>query len=271
MMRLENTFRVGLPVQDAWDLLTDLPRVAGCLPGAHLDEVLDGEYRGGLATKIGPVNARYQGTASFLEYDEVAHKAVITARGREEKGSGSASATITLTLDREGADSTDVQVLTDLAISGRAAQFGRSLLAEVSTAMIGEFAERLEAMTGADGSGVPIAGSQRGPHDTPSSASSASSAADTAGGRGPHAAADTRDAARDPGQLDLGRTLVLPLLRKAAVPLMLVCAGGLVGALVRRPRHASPAATAGFVSAPSGTRWDSTLPIVVCYAVTPER
>lgn len=253
MIRLENTFRVHLPAQEAWDLLTDLPRVAECMPGAHLDQVVDGEYRGGLATKIGPINARYRGSASFLEHDEVARKAVITARGREDKGSGSASATLTLALHPEDGTSTNVQVLTDLAISGRAAQFGRSLLAEVSTAMIDEFVKRLETMASANESGGPTG---------------TTSASAAAGASPPPAHASVRaDSPSGPETLDLARTLVLPLLRKVAVPLLAACAGGLVGAMLRRPRGLRGAP--GTVAVPQHARWDASVPVLVCHLASP--
>ncbi|WP_165978601.1 SRPBCC family protein, partial [Actinomadura darangshiensis] len=192
-MRLENTFHVSLPVEEAWTLLTDLPRIAPCLPGAHLDEVVDGEHRGGLSTKIGPINARYRGTARFVERDDVDHRGVIEARGREERGSGTASATVTAALRPEDGG-TRVDVTTDLAVSGRAAQFGRSLLAEVSSMLIAQFTTRLEAMI--------QAGS--GPAAAPAAVN---------GRHVPAAPAPEPDAS-----LDVAGTVILPLLRRAAVP-----------------------------------------------------
>jgi carbon monoxide dehydrogenase subunit G len=141
-MKLDHAFDVKLPIDQTWSLLVDLPRIAPCLPGAHLEDVVDGEYRGGLSTKIGPINARYHGTARFLERDEVDHRAIIKASGREAKGSGTASATITATLRPSGAG-TRVELSTDIAISGRAAQFGRNLLTEISATLITEFVRRL--------------------------------------------------------------------------------------------------------------------------------
>lgn len=150
-MRLDNAFEVALPVEQAWSLLTDLPRIAPCLPGAQLEDVVDGEYRGGLSAKIGPVNAHYQGTARFLERDEVARRAVIRATGRETKGTGTASATITATL-RSADTATRVELSTELAISGGAAEFGRTLLAEASSILISEFARHLENQINGAGS-----------------------------------------------------------------------------------------------------------------------
>ena len=214
MIQLDNTFRVSLPVDQTWKLLTDLPRVATCLPGAHLDAVVDGEFRGGLSTKIGPINARYSGVASFLELDEVAYRAVISARGKEDKGSGSATATITATLVPEGDGATQVHVCTSMAINGRAAQFGRSLLAEVSTAMLAEFVRRLEAMIqrGDPTGGVPA----------------------TSGAAAAPVATSAAVAQPEENSLDLATTLILPLLRRSAVPITVGLVSGLLGFVVGR-------------------------------------
>lgn len=231
MIELENTFRVNLPVKETWELLSDLPRVATCLPGARLDEVVDGQYRGGMSTKVGPINARYSGVASFVEYDEVGHRAVIEARGREEKGSGSASATITATLLPDGDDATQVHVSTSMAISGRAAQFGRSLLAEVSTTLVGEFVRRLEAMIqqGGTAGGQPGAGVEA-QESVASDTRSASPEVPSSGG--------TRSAnassSGDENTLDVLSTVVLPLLRRSALPGGAALVAALLGFLFGR-------------------------------------
>lgn len=144
-MILEDSFHMPLPIDDAWQLLTDLERVVPCVPGASFDEVVDGEHRGSVTTRIGPISASYTGAAWFLERDEVDHRAVIALRGRERGGNGSVSAQVTTELATEGSG-TQVGVRTDLAVSGRAAQFGRSLLADVSKSLMAEFASRLEAL-----------------------------------------------------------------------------------------------------------------------------
>lgn len=231
MIELENSFRVNLPVNETWELLSDLPRVAKCLPGARLDEVVDGEYRGGMSTKVGPINARYRGVASFVEYDEVGHRAMIEARGREEKGSGSASATITATLTPDGDDATQVHVSTTMAISGRAAQFGRSLLAEVSATLVGEFVRRLEAMIQQDSTagGQPAAGVEA-PVGVASGTPSASPGVKGSDGT---SSADASGHA-DENTLDVLSTVVLPLLRRSAVPAGVAMATALLGFLIGR-------------------------------------
>lgn len=220
MIHLDHEFRVPLPVEQAWAVLTDLPKVARCLPGAYLDTVLDGRYDGGLSTRIGPISAKYRGTASFVERDEIDHRAVVEARGQEEKGSGTATALITLALAPEG-DATQVQVRSELAISGKAAQFGRSLLAEVSTSMLGTFVRNLEQMIEAgehrDGSGGGSAGMNGVPAQRPPRTERLEPA-------GP----------ADGDQLDVLRAVVLPVLRRSAGPLAATALGLLAGLALGR-------------------------------------
>jgi hypothetical protein len=226
-MKLNNAFHVDLPVADTWALLTDLPRVAPCLPGAHLDEVVDGEYRGGLSSRIGPITAKYQGSAHFLEQDEVAYRAVIAARGREERGSGSATATVTVSLAPDGSGTT-VTVATDLAISGRAAQFGRSLLAEVSTSLIGEFVRRLEAMI--HGGGATPSNGATAPAAAVNGVTTHAPSVNGAGAP-PSSAAPLQD-----NTLDVAGTVFLPLLRRAVAPAAAALIGIALGALLGRRR-----------------------------------
>ena len=143
-MELINEFRVGVPVEEAWSVLTDVERIAPCLPGAQLTEV-DGEtYSGNVKVKVGPITAQYKGTATFIEKDETAHKAVLKADGRDTRGQGNASALVTATLVADG-DATLVTVKTDLTVTGKVAQFGRGVLADVSSKLVGQFVASLEA------------------------------------------------------------------------------------------------------------------------------
>jgi hypothetical protein len=143
-MELKNEFRVSVPIDVAWAVLTDLERVAPCMPGAELNEVEGDEYRGVVKVKVGPITAQYKGTARFLEKDVAQHRAVLRAEGRDTRGQGNASATVvaTATPDEGG---TLVSIETDLSITGKVAQFGRSIMGDFTTKMLGEFAERLEA------------------------------------------------------------------------------------------------------------------------------
>ncbi|MGA2474622.1 MAG: SRPBCC family protein, partial [Acidimicrobiales bacterium] len=136
-MELTNEFEVAVPIQVAWAVLTDAERIAPCLPGAELREVEGDEYRGVVKVKVGPITASYQGTARFTELDESGHRAVLRAEGRETRGQGNATAEITASMMPSGSG-TKVSVLTDLSITGKVAQFGRGVLADVSTKLLGQ-------------------------------------------------------------------------------------------------------------------------------------
>jgi hypothetical protein len=142
-MELTNEFTVDAPVEQAWAVLTDLERIAPCMPGAQLTEVEGDEYRGNIKVKVGPISAQYKGAASFVSRDDASHTAVLKAEGRDTRGQGNASATITATLIPEGS-STKVIVGTDLTITGKVAQMGRGVLADVSAKLLGQFVESLE-------------------------------------------------------------------------------------------------------------------------------
>ena len=142
-MELTNTFDVSVPVETAWAVLTDVERIAPCLPGAQLQEIEGDEYRGIVKVKVGPITAQYKGKATFIEKDDVNHKAVLDASGRDTRGQGNASATITALLEPVG-DGTHVTVTTDLTVTGKVAQFGRGVLADVSAKLLGQFVDNLE-------------------------------------------------------------------------------------------------------------------------------
>jgi len=153
-VELTNEFSVKVPIDQAWAVLTDLERVAPCMPGFELQEVDGDEYRGVVKVKVGPMVAQYKGVASFRERDDTRYRAVVRAEGRELRGQGNAAATVTATLLAEEGG-THVTLHTDLAISGKVAQFGRGVLADVSSKLLRQFVQALEAdvLTGA-----PIAG-----------------------------------------------------------------------------------------------------------------
>lgn len=144
-MELTNTFTVGVPVDEAWRVLTDIERIAPCMPGAQLTEVEGDEYRGTIKVKVGPITAQYRGAARFKERDDAAHRAVIVAEGRDTRGQGTASAEITATLTGTDDGGTRVEVHTDLTVTGKVAQFGRGVLADVSAKLLDQFVACLEA------------------------------------------------------------------------------------------------------------------------------
>ncbi|SEM11796.1 Carbon monoxide dehydrogenase subunit G [Blastococcus sp. DSM 46786] len=146
-MQLENSFTVPVPVDEAWRVLLDIERIAPCMPGAALDSVDGDDFTGRVKVKLGPINLTYQGKASFIEKDEAAHRAVIDARGKDQRGNGTAAATVTAKLRAEGSV-TRVDVLTDLNITGRPAQFGRGVMTDVGNKLLGQFADKLAAQLG---------------------------------------------------------------------------------------------------------------------------
>ena len=123
-MELVHEFSVPVPVEQAWQVLTDVERIAPCLPGAELTGVDGDAYHGQVKIKVGPITAQYRGTASFTEKDEARHRVVLKASGRDTRGQGNASATVTAQMAQADGGTT-VSIVTDLSISGRAAQFGR--------------------------------------------------------------------------------------------------------------------------------------------------
>lgn len=148
-MELTNDFEVKVPIDEAWKILTDIERIAPCMPGAQLQEVEGDEYRGVVKVKVGPITAQYKGTATFVEQNEDEHVAVLKADGRDTRGQGNANALITARLSESG-DSTKVSVHTDLTVTGKVAQFGRGVMADVSAKLLDQFVENLETMVLAD-------------------------------------------------------------------------------------------------------------------------
>jgi len=144
-MRIDNSFTVGLPAEDAWKVLLDVERIAPCMPGAELQEVAGEEYRGVVKVKLGAITAQYKGAVRFAEVDEPGRRIVLQAEGRETRGQGNASATVTATLRPAGEGRTEVAIETDLTISGKIAQFGRGVMADVSAKLLDQFATCLES------------------------------------------------------------------------------------------------------------------------------
>ena len=212
-MKLENEFTVAAPLEKTWETLLDIPRVAGCLPGATLDsDGADGVFRGRMRMKLGPMTLGYEGTVQMAEVEEDEHSATIEARAKEVKGQGSASARIRNQL-RGGDGVTHVMVETDLSITGRPAQFGRGIMEDVATRMITDFARRLEqeiSRQPADGVTAGDPGPRNGatpPPSTPEAQPEPSASA-------PRPAAPDRE---EPAALDLGNVIAGPLAKRGAV------------------------------------------------------
>jgi carbon monoxide dehydrogenase subunit G len=158
-MELEHSFTVPVPEERAWDVLLDVERVAPCMPGASLDSVAGDEIKGRIKVKVGPIQMTYAGTAKFTERDPAAHVITLEASGKETRGAGTASAKVRSMLEGAG-DQTHVIVHTSLNVTGKPAQFGRGVMAEVGGRLIGIFADNLAAMLAADPAGDDAAAAE---------------------------------------------------------------------------------------------------------------
>jgi len=145
-MELNNEIDVNAPIQEVWKAFNTPERIAPCLPGAELQEVDGNNFNGLVKIKVGPITAQYKGTASYLEKDEDAQKVVIKGDGRDTRGAGNASATITAQLSEISPDVTNVNVRTELTITGKVAQFGRGAISDVSGKLMTQFAQNLEQL-----------------------------------------------------------------------------------------------------------------------------
>jgi carbon monoxide dehydrogenase subunit G len=144
-MRLENTFEVPAPPEAAWELLTDVPRVIPCMPGAKLDEVVDdSNWKATMQVKLGPISLTFATDVKREEEDEAARHAKLSARAREARGRGAAQATIESSLAAVDGG-TKVDIVTDLSLSGAVAQYGRGIVQDVSSQLVASFAECLKA------------------------------------------------------------------------------------------------------------------------------
>lgn len=146
-MRFEHEFTVPVPIEQAWAALLDVERVAPCLPGATLDIVEGEEFTGRMKVKVGPITVTYRGTARFEDVDKDAYALTLAASGKEARGSGTAAATVTARLTPSD-DATSVKVETAFNVTGRPAQFGRGVMAEVGAKLIDTFATNLAELLG---------------------------------------------------------------------------------------------------------------------------
>lgn len=223
-MELTHRFSVPTPVAETWQHFNDIASVAECFPGARVTGVEGDTFTGSAKVKLGPIALVYNGSGSFLEKDEAGHRFVLEAKGKDKRGNGTAGATIKVNMADSATGGTDLEVLTDLAITGKPAQFGRGVMQDVSDKLLGQFVACLgERLAGAaDVAGTPAdAATPNG--DTAPQAASASSAGESAAaassgassaGAASGAPRPTPSAAADDNALDLGAT-VLPVLLKS--------------------------------------------------------
>jgi uncharacterized protein len=154
-MRLEHSFTVPAPIEEAWATFNDLERVVPCFPGATLSSFDSDEFVGSVKVKLGPVSLQYNGTGTFVERDPATHHAVVEAKGKDRRGNGTATARVTAQLTAAGESETAVTVETDLTVTGRPAQFGRGLMQEVSDKLLGQFVDCLTKELGTTGTTTP--------------------------------------------------------------------------------------------------------------------
>jgi uncharacterized protein len=211
-VELNNDFEVSAPIEKAWAVLTDVERIAPCLPGAQLQEVEGDEYRGIVKVKVGPITAQYKGAATFVEKDDANKKAVLKADGRDTRGAGNASAFITAQLTSVG-DRTKVEVKTDLTVTGKVAQFGRGVMADVSAKLMGQFADNLEKLLEEDNAAPAVeAAAADAAADAP--------AADTTVEAVPSEVVPAAPASTGPRKIDMPEPKAVDLLDTAGAPVL---------------------------------------------------
>jgi carbon monoxide dehydrogenase subunit G len=225
-MHLQHEFVVPVPVRQAWDVLLDVERIAPCLPGATVESVEGESFAGRVKVKVGPITVTYTGTATFLRRDEESGRATIRADGRDARGSGTAAATIEAVLHDEG-ERTRVTLDTELAITGRPAQFGRGVLVDVSNKLLGTFADCLERTLAAD-QAAPVA-AVGGTAEAVPGEPAAGPAAPPGAGRdeAPHS---------QPEAIDLLGAAGVPILKRAVPAVSAVVVLALLWRILRRIR-----------------------------------
>jgi carbon monoxide dehydrogenase subunit G len=225
-MELEHSFTVPVPADQAWDVLLDVERVAPCMPGATLDSVDGDEIKGRIKVKLGPISMTYAGTAQFTERDRDAGVVTLKAAGKETRGSGTAAATVRSELHSLG-DQTEVTVHTSLNVTGRPAQFGRGVMADVSSKLIGIFASNLaDMLAGGNDSAAPQAAAPEPAAQVQASAATSPAAEADGAASAPASTAPTAAPAASEDSLDLLSVAGLPVLKRIAAP-----AGALLAAL----------------------------------------
>ena len=225
-MELAHRFTVPVGVDEAFATFEDIATVAECFPGATVTSVSGQSFEGTAKVKLGPIAMLYAGTGSFLERDAVARRMVVEAKGRDKRGNGTAGATIRATFTPDGDAATDVEVLTDLQITGKPAQFGRGVIQDVSDKLLGQFVDCLQQRIGTTADASAAAAPAAAQADVAAAAVQTEPPA-VAGPAGSPAAAGPSP---DDDALDLGATVLPVLARQYGPPL----AGGLLVLLLLR-------------------------------------
>jgi carbon monoxide dehydrogenase subunit G len=214
-VELQHRFTVPAPIEETWSAFNDIESVAGCFPGATVTSVDGDDFQGTCKVKLGPIALTYSGSGTFVERDEAAYRFVIEAKGKDKRGNGTAAATVTAVLSAEAADRTAVEVGTDLAITGKPAQFGRGVIQDVSDKLLQQFVDCLQSKVGAPQQGEPEPAPQPAPQSAPQPQPQPQPESEPAPQPAAEPARATAASSMD-GQdaLDLGAT-VLPALARA--------------------------------------------------------
>jgi carbon monoxide dehydrogenase subunit G len=176
-MQLENTFTVPTGIDDAWVAFNDPTRFAPCFPGATVESYEGDSFVGTVKVKLGPISLTYKGTGTYLQRDDANYSVLIDATGRDARGNGTASAKVTGSLTSLGADETEVKMITDLTVTGRPAQFGRGVMADVSDKIINQFAACLAKKLGPEGAAGGAPGAAAAPAEAASGGAASGGAA----------------------------------------------------------------------------------------------
>lgn len=211
-MELTHRFSVPRSVEDTWDHFQDIAGLAACFPGAAVDSVDGDSFTGSAKVKLGPIALTYTGSGTFVEKDHDTHAFVVEAKGRDKRGNGTAGATVRLSMTGDAA-TTDVEVITDLAITGKPAQFGRGVMQDVSDKLLGQFVTCLEQRLAVPDEGPPAPSGAAPTPGTVPEPGDPHAAAPTAAPAPTRLAAAPPPAAQDDA-LDLGAA-VLPVLLKS--------------------------------------------------------
>ena len=198
-MKLEQSFTVAAPVEQVWDMLVDVERVAPCLPGAEITgQGPDGSYEGNFTVKLGPTTASYRGSLRMDALDEASRTATMHAKGTDKRGQGGANATIVSTMRQEG-EETVVDVVTDFTITGRLARFGRGgMIEDISKRMMRDFSQCLQASMASEPAQAPAAAEAPAAAAPVTPGEEADAAAASAGGAAAEASAATEAAPTPP-------------------------------------------------------------------------
>jgi uncharacterized protein len=198
-MKLEQSFTVAAPVEQVWDMLVDVERVAPCLPGAEITgQGPDGSYEGNFTVKLGPTTASYRGSLRMESLDEASRTATMHAKGTDKRGQGGANATIVSTMRQEG-EETVVDVVTDFTITGRLARFGRGgMIEDISKRMMRDFSQCLQASMASEPAPAPAAAGAPAAAAPVTPGEEADAAAASAGGAAAEAPAATEAAPTPP-------------------------------------------------------------------------